>query len=82
MRLNDLIKGIVVKELIGSSNPHVNDFHFDSRKIKNNDLFIAIAGTFLDGNKYINDAIKNGASFALGFKLLIDSTCDVVSSAG
>ena len=52
MRLNDLIKGMEVKELIGSSNPHINDFHFDSRKIKRNDLFIAITGTILDGNKY------------------------------
>ena len=34
MRLNDLIKGIEVKELIGSSNPNINDFHFDSRKNK------------------------------------------------
>ena len=32
MRLNDLIKGIEVKELIGSSNLNINDFHFDSRK--------------------------------------------------
>ena len=69
MRLDDLIKGIEVKELIGSSNPNVNDFHFDSRKIKNNDLFIAIAGTFLDGNKYIDDAIKNGASVIVCNKL-------------
>ena len=35
-RLNDLIKGVEVKELIGSSNLNINDFHFDSRKIKNN----------------------------------------------
>ena len=36
---------------------------------KNNDLFIAITGTFLDGNKYINDAIENGASVIVCNKL-------------
>ena len=34
---------------------------FNSKKVKNNYIFFAIAGSKLDGNKFINEAIKNGA---------------------
>jgi len=35
---------------------------FDSRKIKKGDTFVAIKGLTVDGNDYIKEAIKNGAS--------------------
>ena len=34
----------------------------DSRKVKKGDTFIAIRGINNDGHKYVNDAIKNGAT--------------------
>ena len=34
----------------------------DSRKIKKGDIFIALKGVSDDGHKYIDNAIKNGAS--------------------
>lgn len=39
----------------------INNLEYDSRKITKNDCFIAMKGTNMDGNNYINDAIKNGA---------------------
>ena len=37
------------------------DISFNSKKCKNNDIFFAIRGNDLDGTKYIDEAIKNGA---------------------
>ncbi len=34
---------------------------FNSKQVKKNNLFFAIKGKKFDGNKYINEAIKNGA---------------------
>ncbi len=35
---------------------------FDSRKVKKGDIFVAIKGLTVDGNDYIDEALKNGAS--------------------
>ena len=40
----------------------VTGVSFDSRKVKSGDAFFAISGENFDGNKYIEDAFKNGAS--------------------
>lgn len=34
----------------------------DSRKVKKDDIFVAIKGATVDGHDFINDAIKNGAT--------------------
>ena len=34
---------------------------FDSKKVKKNNIFFAIKGTKINGNKYIKEAIKKGA---------------------
>ena len=41
---------------------------FDSSKCKKNNIFFAIKGTKIDGNKFINHAIKKGA------KIIVSST--------
>lgn len=38
-----------------------NAINFNSKKCKNGDIFFAIKGNKFDGNKYIKDAIANGA---------------------
>jgi len=45
----------------------LNNYHFeiDSRKVENNDVFIALKGKNTDGHKYVEDAFKKGASFAV-----------------
>ena len=37
------------------------DIKFNSKDCKPNDIFFAISGNNVNGNKYINDAINNGA---------------------
>lgn len=54
-KLNELID---LKENIDIEIDNLND---DSRQIKENGLFFAIKGLTNDGNKYIDQAIKNGA---------------------
>jgi len=40
----------------------VTGIEYDSRKVKNGNLFFALPGLHTDGSLYIDDAIKNGAS--------------------
>ena len=42
-------------------NIHFKDIRFNSKECKPNDIFFAIQGNNVDGNKYIYDAINNGA---------------------
>jgi UDP-N-acetylmuramoyl-L-alanyl-D-glutamate--2,6-diaminopimelate ligase len=47
-----------------TGNPHIvfSEIHFDSRKIKAGDLFIAIRGTQADGHQFIQTALDKGAT--------------------
>ncbi len=42
---------------------------FNSKKVKNNYIFFAIVGNKIDGNKFINEAIKNGAKIIVSQKI-------------
>lgn len=50
-----------IEELFREGN--ITGVALDSRKIKSGDAFFAITGDNCDGNEYIDDAFKNGASF-------------------
>ena len=41
----------------------VTGVSFDSREVKSGDAFFAITGDSFDGNEYIKEALKKGASF-------------------
>jgi len=45
----------------GSSNPVITGLEYDSRNVKEGNLFFALPGIHTDGFLYINDAIKKGA---------------------
>lgn len=59
--LKDLIYGIRLKEVIGSTQIAVEHICYDSRKSAKNALFIAVPGTQVDGHLYIDKAIELGA---------------------
>jgi len=40
----------------------IKDISFDSRRVKPGDAFFAICGENFDGNKFIEDALRKGAS--------------------
>ena len=57
MLLKNLIKNLEPKE----GSVKIKGISFDSRNTKKGDLFISIKGNQDDGNKYIDEAINNGA---------------------
>jgi len=67
MRLNELLElsGITTKKF-KNQNSDIKGIAFDSSKVENGFLFIAIKGNLTDGHLYIEDAIKNGAILVIG----------------
>jgi len=60
--LKDILYKVTLNTVVGSTSVSINDIHFDSRSIKKSDLFVAIKGNIIDGHKFIDVAIKNGAT--------------------
>ncbi len=46
---------------IGSQDLEITGFQIDSRKVKQNEIFVAVKGSTSDGHEYIDDAIYLGA---------------------
>lgn len=61
MKLIELLKNIDYKILSGNIDIEVEGIEYDSRKILDNYVFIAMIGTTTDGHKYISSAIDKGA---------------------
>lgn len=62
MKLKEILYKVAIEAVNGSTEVEVNAVHFDSRKIGNNDVFVAIRGTVSDGHNFIDKAISLGAS--------------------
>jgi UDP-N-acetylmuramoyl-L-alanyl-D-glutamate--2,6-diaminopimelate ligase len=59
MLFSDLLFGAEVISVSGDAD--VTGVQYDSRKVKNGDVFVAMRGETTDGNRYINAAIKADA---------------------
>ena len=46
----------------GEENPDIGGITFDSREVKQGDLFIAVRGTRVDGHLFIDSALQSGAT--------------------
>lgn len=62
MTVTELVNRIPVIEIHGDNNREVKELVFDSRKIAENALYIAIRGTVVDGHSFIASAIEKGAT--------------------
>lgn len=62
MVLKDILYKVTINAVVGSTSITVGKIEFDSRQIETNDIFVAISGTITDGHKYIEKAIKDGAT--------------------
>ena len=60
--LKDILYKTGIVEVIGSTDISVASICFDSRKVKNNSLFIAVKGTQSDGHKFIDQVTGAGAT--------------------
>ena len=72
MNLNEIKKKLQPLKIINHKNINVTSICYNSQKCKENSLFVAIEGNNVDGNKYINDAIQNGAKVIVSAKLDIN----------
>ncbi|GAB1855445.1 UDP-N-acetylmuramoyl-L-alanyl-D-glutamate--2,6-diaminopimelate ligase [Flavobacteriaceae bacterium MHTCC 0001] len=59
--LKDILYKVNINAVVGNTNIAINTIHFDSRKVAEKDVFVAISGTVTDGHNYIDVAIKQGA---------------------
>lgn len=62
VKLAKLLEKVDYQLIQGSLDTEVADIAYDSRKVKEGMLFMAIAGTVVDGHKFIPDVIERGAS--------------------
>ncbi|NMO97817.1 UDP-N-acetylmuramoyl-L-alanyl-D-glutamate--2,6-diaminopimelate ligase [Paenibacillus lemnae] len=62
MKLNQLLKGILFKQITGNEETEISCIHTDSRSVKPGSLFICLSGFKADGHQFAQQAIQNGAS--------------------
>lgn len=60
--LKDILYKVTLNAVSGNTGIDINAIDFDSRNIKRGDVFVAIRGSVVDGHKYIDVAINNGAN--------------------
>lgn len=61
MKLKDLLAGIHVIEMNARAQQNIESVHYDSRKVGQGSLFVAVTGFATDGNRYIPMALEKGA---------------------
>lgn len=61
MKLSEVLKGIEEIEVRGDLKIDVPSIAYDSRKVENGGMFVAIVGFKMDGHNYIESAIQSGA---------------------
>ena len=65
MNLEVLLNRIPVLEIFGNKNREVSEIVFDSRKVIENSLYVAIKGTVSNGHSFVNSAIEKGANIII-----------------
>ena len=58
---------------------HINGISIDSRKIKENDVYIALKGKKYDGHDFIPEAINKGASIIFSEKKYTSSSTKIIN---
>jgi len=61
MQLQEILYGVAIMELVGTTNREVTALVFDSRKVAAGVVFFAIKGTLSDGHAFIASTIAAGA---------------------
>jgi UDP-N-acetylmuramoyl-L-alanyl-D-glutamate--2,6-diaminopimelate ligase len=61
VRLKEIIQDLEMAVMNGDQDPLVGKITFDSREVRDGDLFVAIRGVQADGHHYMERAIQSGA---------------------
>jgi len=62
MQLQEVLYGVAITNLVGSTNREVSALVFDSRQVVKDVVFFAVKGTLSDGHAFIQATIEAGAS--------------------
>lgn len=63
MNLSSIIEGLEITRNGGAEHdPVIRMIRFDSRKVEEGDLFVAVRGTVTDGHRFMDTAVEAGAS--------------------
>ncbi|HUI29074.1 MAG TPA: UDP-N-acetylmuramoyl-L-alanyl-D-glutamate--2,6-diaminopimelate ligase [Candidatus Acidoferrales bacterium] len=62
MKLSELIRSVSVEEIVGDTEKEIVGVAYDSRKVRDGSLFVAMRGAQFDGHRFIVDAMGSGAS--------------------
>ncbi|OSZ79366.1 UDP-N-acetylmuramoyl-L-alanyl-D-glutamate--2,6-diaminopimelate ligase [Chitinophagaceae bacterium IBVUCB1] len=76
--LKDILTGLETVRIAGDTAAEVLALSIDSRKVQAGTVFIAIAGTSVDGHQYIDKAIAQGASVIVCEKMPATTNDSVV----
>ncbi len=61
VELKDILYRTTINAVVGNTGIMVKSIVFDSRNVKQNDVFVAVRGTVVDGHNFIDKAISQGA---------------------
>ena len=61
MVLKEILYKVAIESVHGTTDLPVKKIEFDSRKVSQDDVFVAIRGTLSDGHEFIEKAINQGA---------------------
>jgi UDP-N-acetylmuramoyl-L-alanyl-D-glutamate--2,6-diaminopimelate ligase len=75
INLKDILWKVTIEAVHGSTDVAIEKMEFDSRKVSENDVFIAIRGTISDGHEFIETAINKGA-----IAIICDSFPEIIVS--
>ncbi len=59
--LKEILYKVNIRAVFGNTAIHIKDLQTDSRKVSAGSCFVAVIGTVVDGNQFIDKAIENGA---------------------
>lgn len=70
MKLDAILSGVEILRA-DSANPDIQKIQYDSRKVEQGDVFVAIKGYLTDGHLYIPGAIERGAAAVVDRKSVV-----------
>lgn len=74
MRLIDILSGVDYTLLKGNINVEINDIKYNSKEVKENDVFVALIGYEKDGHDFIESAIEKGAKVIVSSKIITSNS--------
>src|SRR5689334_19396650 len=83
MQLKVLARALAPHRVIGALDREVESIAYDSRRVQNNTLFVAIRGEKSDGHQFVDQAIEQGASVIVAEREIASprATCVVVDDS-